>query len=382
MTAARTLFPRSPKFVPRGVGPLVLVGFCCFSKPALSTRIHPAQLYNTSVPANGVLRFTSLDDLTVVVLAADGSPVPGSFVAPGVWRPDEPFTLGTHTADLSLEANPVWPVQDAVFEVTAPIENGAEVVDLALTSLAEPDSERSLESVCCLAAAAPEPVLCVSTAYEARQVVVVTASTSEAMEWQLEISPVTTTQEGEFTRGHWPVTGSPAELCGVVEVFSWLDESTQLVRNCIANPEPKLGRIEQPVSGFGTTYDCTIPPAGHETLWCEERRYLCEPAPGGAHTEAALACEHYPRVCNGAAAVVQADSREQPAAQATNAGPASELNDEGDEDSEPGSQSADAMNGCAFHNSPVHATTARQSILMAFGLACAAIFRRRRRGGA
>lgn len=288
---------------------LLLTGVCCFGNPAHALVIPLAELMNTSVPANGVLRFSIQDGITVRILAADGTEVPGSFVAPGVWRPDEPFELGTYTADVTWEEAPNW-ARDATFEVTPAVDPSSELVDVVVTPRVDADGSRVIEQECCLAGETrpPEPCsgvcppLCVGTVYEAKLVVTVSGSPiNDAIAWQVEVREVGTTVEGEFTLGYWDVTGTPDALCGIVEVFSWLDGSTTAVGTCVDNPKPELEPVEFPVEGFGTTSECTIPPPGYEILWCDERRYLCEEwlltPEGEQHEDTVRACEHYAEVC-------------------------------------------------------------------------------------
>lgn len=279
--------------------------------PAHALVIPIAELLNTSVPANGVLRFSMREGVTLRVIAADGSEVSGSFIATGVWRPDEPFALGTYTADLNWVEHPSW-TRDGTFEVTPALDLDAEFVRVVVEPRVDADGERILEQECCLEgqSRSPEPCdgacppLCVPTIYGSKQVVSVTTQVPAHVETQFEAREVPTMIEaGEFSTGYWDVVGSPDELCGVVQVFRWIDESTQTVRRCVANPKPALPPLQSPIEGFGNGSDCTIPPAGYEPLWCEERAYLCLEwllTPEGAQNEeTARACEHYGDVCLG-----------------------------------------------------------------------------------
>lgn len=358
------------EFVSRGIAPLVLLGVCCFSAPARALRVPLAELHNSSVPANGVLRFSVPEGATVRILFADGSEVPGSFVAPSVWRPDEPFVLGTYTADITWDEHPSW-ARDATFEVTEAIDPAAELVHVVVTSRVDADGDRVVDEMCCLDGQAQrsEPCdgacqplsspLCVATVYEAKHVVLVHAEPQGVeMEWQLETREVATMGEGEFTLGYWDVAGSPENLCGVVEVFSWLDESTTTVQNCVSNPKPELTPIAEPVAGFGVTPACTIPPPGYEELWCQERHYLCTvwllTPEGSQNPDTLRACEHYGRTCEGSEdpTTPGGESTDDSALTSERGATEGSMSDETGDDGEPRLRGVESSKGCAMTAAP------------------------------
>lgn len=288
---------------------LALLGTCGLSGPADARRIPVARLVNTQVPANGVLRFSAYEGVTVRVLAPDGSEVPGQFLADGVWRPDVPFTVGTYMTDLTWETN-AGVARDEAFEVVPAIDPASVLVSVMIESRVDADFEQVLEQVCCLAGVTQPaepcdgacPPLCVPTLWAAKQTASVYGQpASSVLEGQIEIRETDPTEAGVFTLGYWEVEGAPDELCGVVEVFSWLDESTKTISTCIPNPKPELKPIEEPVTGFNVTPECTIPPVGYEALWCDERQYTCEESlptlVGEQLTYVQQSCEHYAEVC-------------------------------------------------------------------------------------
>jgi hypothetical protein len=385
---------RSARFK-RGTSVLALLGAWCFSAPAGALVIPVVTLYNTSVPANGVLRFTETDGLTVQIFAADGSEVPGNFIAPGVWRPDEPFTVGTYTADITWETKPDW-VRDATFEVT-PAVASADLISMAVTSRVDPDGERVLEQVCCQAGESqpPEgcdgacPPLCVPVLYETKHVVLVNYEVANAaLDWQVQVAEVMTDVPGEFTLGYWEVEGSPAQLCGTAEVFSWLDDSTTIVKECIPNPQPMLAPRREPVTGFGNASDCTVPPLGYETLWCGEREYFCRewlltPEAAG-NQEAALACQRYDDVCQRTEEDVTSAAGSAPTGGvddgATETPAPGETDDDTNEHSEPRLRSVDSADGCSIAGAASQPPNGRDWSGWALVMGIGVVFCRRLRG--
>lgn len=145
---------------------------------------------------------------------------------------------------------------------------------------------------------------CIPLAYAAEQKVEVAYGVDHAhlLSWQVEVSAPRETEDGEFRSGVWPVAGEPDELCGVAEVFSWLDETTSRVRYCVPNPKPELDPIRETVSSFGHITECTIPPTEYEEQWCFSQAYTCEQdvltLPEVEKEDVAAACEHYRDVCD------------------------------------------------------------------------------------
>lgn len=381
-----------------------LCGGLFISAPAGAIVIPLAQLYSTSVPANGVLRFSITEGVTVRILAADGSEVPGSFIAEGVWRPHAPFTEGTYTADVTWEQSPAW-ARDATFEVTPAVGAASELVHVQVTSRTDADGDRVIIEECCLAGVARPPYpcdgvcppLCVPTKYEAKQTVsVVALLANDTLDWQIDTRDAPTEAEGEFTKGFWDVEGEPEQLCGVIEVFSWIDESTTTLRSCIPNPKPALVPFEEPVTGFGTTSECTIPPAGFEPLWCEERAYICTDwrytTEGSMNDEVLRACEHYDQVCDierpAAPATTDSTAIAAPSAENTSeasVSPGVSHSEQGDEpgldrnDGEPQLRSIEPREGCAVTQaSPERGTLS--ALLGIVGWCCGLVWRRRFRG--
>lgn len=380
---------------------LVLAGVCGLGKPANALGIPTARLLNTQVPANGVLRFTVREGVTVRILAADGSEVPGQFVADGVWRPDEPFTVDTYTADLSWEEHPTW-VKDATFEVTPAIDPSSLLASVTIESRVDADPASVLEQVCCLAGVTQPaepcdgacPPLCVPTVWAAKQTVSVYVQPASAvLDYQLEVRELATTGAGEFTLGYWDVDGAPEDLCGVAEVFSWLDESATTIRTCISNPKPALTPIEEPVLGFNLTPECTIPPVGYEALWCKERHNTCEEPlstfEGDQLAYVISLCEHYGEVCQGSGAVDAPGvvSTEAPQSGAGAGGEVTSSDDSPDDltahqsdDGAPMLRSVESpRGGCAMVAAP-RTRLGAQSLLAVMGLAVALASWRLRRG--
>jgi hypothetical protein len=266
-------------------------------------------LTSSPVLANGVLQFRTEEGVTLRVLATDGSEVVGDFVEPGIWRPHEPFAVGNYVADLTYEEQPER-VMDRAFEV---IESQAPNFDFIAIQVTPSVRAGSIaETACCKEGEAKvggvpcsercEP-LCVTVAYAAEQFVEVyyARDSADPQADQTVLSPLDALAPGHFNEGNWAVDGEPNELCGALEVFSWLDLSTHVLSACIANPKPELGVIDaSPV--FGAVAECTIPPEGFEQPWCSAHAYACEVEVLGsdmtAQEQLLAACAHYYVACN------------------------------------------------------------------------------------
>ena len=237
----------------------------------------------TAVPANGVLRFPS--ELTVRIIAPDGEEVPGRFVRDGVWRPDEPFREGLHMADVSYELKPER-AEDRPFEVVPALTLPADFVHIMVST--QVDTSAVLEEACCEAGAARTAdgvpcsrecaPLCVPLSYSAKQTVQVYTDMDweNPLAWQVEVRRADDLETNQFAEGYWDLEGNPDELCGAVDVFSWLDDTTTRAVQCIDNPEPSLAPIRETPSSFGHITECTEPPADLEPNWCLAQAYTCE----------------------------------------------------------------------------------------------------------
>lgn len=290
---------------------MIVAGTMHVAAEAQAVVLVPLRLSNNKpVPANGVLTFSYHPDMTVRVVASDGTEIPGRFVREGIWRPDEPFGVGTYTADVSFEALPSL-AEDRTFEVVEARALPRDFVHVRVTPRV--DAAEVLEVACCEAGAAfvsGEPCSadcaprCIPLAYAAEQKVEVAYGIDHdhLLSWQVEVSAPRETEDGEFRSGVWPVAGEPDELCGVAEVFSWLDETTSRVRYCVPNPKPELDPIRETVSSFGHITECTIPPTEYEEQWCFSQAYTCEQdvltLPEVEKEDVAAACEHYRDVCD------------------------------------------------------------------------------------
>jgi hypothetical protein len=98
------------------------------------------------IPANGILRFTHEEAMTVRIVATDGAEVTGRFVAPGIWRPDEPFELGQYLADVSFPPSPER-AEDTEFEVVAALEPSLAFLEIQVTPTVEAGAV--LTQACC-----------------------------------------------------------------------------------------------------------------------------------------------------------------------------------------------------------------------------------------
>jgi hypothetical protein len=264
------------------------------------------------VPANGVLRFPL--GVTVRILAADGTEVPGSFIADGVWRPNVPFGLGTHVADVSYEAMPTR-AEDRMFEVISAVEFDEDFIQVRVVSRVV--AADVIEQVCCAAGnATAEPCsescepLCIPLAYSSQQTVDVYGSfdaESVLAQQIVLLIPNPPQSEGYFIEGSWPVTGSPDELCGVYEVFSWLDDTRYTITRCIVNPKPELDPIRELPNTFGHISECTAPPEGYVEPWCLAQAYTCEvellSLPQERYQMLLAACDQYYALCDRTAPV-------------------------------------------------------------------------------
>lgn len=263
----------------------------------------------TAVPANGVLRFPS--ELTVRIIAPDGEEVPGRFVDEGVWRPDEPFQEGLHKADVSYELKPER-AEDRSFEVVPALTLPADFVDIMVST--QVDTSAVLEEACCEGGAArtAEGVpcssecapLCVPLSYSVQQTVQVSTDMDwqNPLAWQVEVRRAADLEANHFGEGYWELKGNPDKLCGAVDVFSWLDDTTIRAVQCIDNPKPSLAPIRESPSSFGHITECTAPPAGLESNWCLAQAYTCETEllTGDEDSYEALsdACSHYYTTCD------------------------------------------------------------------------------------
>lgn len=294
----------------RLIAAFALVGTMCIAREARAVVILPLELVNNQpVPANGVLTFRYDPDMTVRVVASDGTEIPGRFVRDGIWRPEEPFEVGTYIADVSFEKLPDR-AEDRAFEVIEALSLPQEFVGIRLTPRV--DATEVLEQVCCKEGSAlvfGQPCstdcapLCLPLAYAVEQKIEVEygVDRDDPLVWQVDVRSPARTYSGVFPAGIWEVTGDPAELCGVAEVFSWLDETTTVVSHCIPNPKPDLKPVRETLRSFGYITECTIPPTEYEEEWCLYQAYTCEkeiltlPEPDGSRVTEA--CEHYYEVC-------------------------------------------------------------------------------------
>lgn len=266
-------------------------------------------LNNRPVPANGVLTFSREPNMTVRIVASDGTEVSGEFVREGIWRPGEPFEIGTYTADVSLEEHPEW-TNDRTFEVIAALSLPPDFVQIRVTPRV--DASEVLEWACCKEGAAlinNAPCsgdctpLCVPLAYAAEQKVEVAygMDMGDPLASQVQVRAPAQTDSGQFPAGEWEITNEPSELCGVAEVFSWLDETTTTVSHCIPNPKPDLHPIRETVSSFGHITECTVPPPEYEAQWCLAQAYTCEKevltVPEADYRSITAACEQYYDLC-------------------------------------------------------------------------------------
>lgn len=279
------------------------------SIPALGLENHDP------VPANGVLTFSYVDGMMVRVLAADGSEVPGSFIEDGIWRPDEPFTEGSYTVDVEVEPATAR-AQDGSFEVVAAVDELPELLRVSVTT--QVAVAGVLQEVCCGSGEAQvggapcvndcKP-LCVPSSYAVKQTVQVAYN----IDWenplveQAQIDVPAALSPGQFAEGVWDVVPDadgnvPEQLCGVGEVFSWLDETTTTVSRCITNPEPNVDPIHDAVSSFGHITECTTPPEGYDAPWCQAQAYTCEDEvlqlTGAEAERLTAACAKYYTLCD------------------------------------------------------------------------------------
>lgn len=266
-------------------------------------------LNNKPVPANGVLTFSNEPKMTVRIVAADGAEVSGKFVRNGFWRPDEPFEVGTYTADVSFEEHPEW-TSDRTFEVIAALSLPPDFVQIRVTPRV--DAAEVLEWACCKEGAAlvnTAPCaadctpLCVPLAYAAAQKVEVSygMDLGDPLASQVQVRSPAQTDSGQFPAGEWEITSEPSELCGVAEVFSWLDETTTMVSHCIPYRKPDLRPIRETVSSFGHITECTVPPPEYKAQWCLAQAYTCEKEvltlPEVDYRSITAACEQYYELC-------------------------------------------------------------------------------------
>lgn len=288
----------------------VAAGTTAVAPCALADYVPPFSLLTrNAVPANGVLRFPVLEGTSVRIVAEDGVEVPGGFVAPGFWRPDAPFELGRYTADVSIEPNPAFS-EDREFEVIAAMEPSLEFLEVQVASSVQAGDV--LTSACCGGGAAEvgfQPCtsnckpLCVPLTYEATQVFTVTyvADSENPLAEQTSLRMPASLEPGQYVQGVWTVEGAPTKLCGVAEVFSWLDDSVTLAQACIENPKPDLSPIAEAVTSFGGIAECTLPPPGYETQWCAAQAYSClteiTTLSGDAAVARATACMDYYDLC-------------------------------------------------------------------------------------
>lgn len=264
---------------------------------------------NTPVPANGVLTFSYEPEMTVRVVSADGNEVPGRFVRDGIWRPDEPFEVGTYMAQVSVEKLPER-AEDRPFEVIEALSLPADFVQVRVTPGVE--AAEVLEQVCCQEGAAFVygescsancTPLCRGLVYAAALRVEVQYGVDRAdpLGWQVEVRSPKQTETGQFPAGKWDVVADTDEICGVAEVFSWLDETTALTRHCVAHPKPDLRPIRETVDSFGDITECTVPPAGYEQPWCFHQAYTCEKGlfdePETERESIVAACKQYYELC-------------------------------------------------------------------------------------
>jgi hypothetical protein len=367
--------------------------------PAFARVILRLGLVNTEpVPANGVLKFTYDPRMTVRILAADGSEVLGSFVADGIWRPTEPFEIGTYTADVEYEPAPNL-ADDRSFEVIAAVDELPELLRVSIVS--QVVVADVLEKVCCAAGAAgvsTQPCesdckpLCVPVTYAVKQTVQVVyyGDWENPLIDQARIQVPTTLSAGQFAEGGWDVTDdlgadAPAELCGVGEVFSWLDETTTTVTHCIPNPKPELTPVRDAVTSFGHITECTEPPDGYRAQWCQAHAYTCE------HEVLTLTAAESELVSQACAAYYDLCDREDPTApdvdtSSADAGSAAADDTEGEGDHADVEQRGvgESSSGCSVQRSPVAARASTQSrcagfaVLLALAGASVSIRRRRR----
>src|SRR5690606_11080930 len=266
-------------------------------------------LNNKPVPANGVLTFSNEPKMTVRIVAADGAEVSGKFVRNGFWRPDEPFEVGTYTADVSFEEHPEW-TKDRTFEVIPALSLPPEFVQIRVTPRVE--ATDVLEWACCKEGADlvnNEPCsadctpLCVPLAYAAEQKVEVTygMDLGDPLASQVQVRFPAQTDSGQFPAGEWEIINEPSELCGVAEVFSWLDETTTTISHCTPYRKPDLRPIRETVSSFGHITECTAPPPDYMAQWCLAQAYTCEKEiltlPEVDYLSIVAACEQYYDLC-------------------------------------------------------------------------------------
>lgn len=254
--------------------------------PAHALVIPDYLLNGPEIPTTGVLKLR--DEQIEGVYDMSGELVPGKFVAPNVWRPDAPFSLGSYEVRRLGDVTDSW---GGEFEAVSALMGNLPNLSLALRTYYSIGA--ATKEVCCgsdlelYAEAFPdcatpgacvgEPA-CVPLAYQ--QTLYFAAGLDEsalpaAVVGQLD---VTQASDSENALGGMPVDPALSEYCAAAEVFNWMDVSTTRLEGCLQHePEVVEDYVVPDDSLFFTSIEyCLLPPPDYRSQWCSAMFPQCD----------------------------------------------------------------------------------------------------------